>query len=287
MRSLVKFLTIFTSILVVSALLAPFLFDILPFKFERIFNRLIMIFSLVAIVIFVRFRKETFKNYGLVWRHDSFRLLLTGLGAGVVTLVLLAGLKLALGKAVMSIAERSLLAWGGIGIKLLMTGLLIGVIEEFFFRGFIFSNLRKRFGWNIVLSVIVTSVFYSLIHFISKSKPFIGPDPTVLDSFRLMAAPFSSLLEWHSFWPAAVGLFLFGVILNDLVIRSGSLYPSIGLHAGCVLFIKMDGLLIDYSRADVFLFASDKMYDGVLGWVFLIVMWGVLRVFIRPQANQE
>ena len=58
MKGFLKFIAIFASILIIAALLSPILYDFLPFKFERIFNRIVMIGTLLAIVIFVRVKKE-------------------------------------------------------------------------------------------------------------------------------------------------------------------------------------------------------------------------------------
>ncbi|HXV27615.1 MAG TPA: CPBP family intramembrane glutamic endopeptidase, partial [bacterium] len=166
--------------------------------------------------------------------------------------------------------------------------LLIGLIEEFFFRGIVFQTFIRRFSWSVPGSVIATSIFYSLIHFISHKKPFVGPEPTWIDSLRLVAAPFKSLVNWPEFWPAAVGLFIFGIILNGLVIWTKSLYPAMGLHAGCVFFIKADGLFVDFSDvSNKIIFASNKMYDGMLGWVFLAAMGYLLwRIFQKRAVSK-
>ena len=290
MKSFFKFLLILAGIILLSAFLAPPLFRILPFKFERIFNRLIMIFSFAAIFTFVRFRRDTFKSYGLTWlnsRHASD--LGIGFLAGFITLSLLAVVKIGLGYAFWRPEPVTFLSLVLQTLQVMGAALLIGLMEEFFFRGVIFKTLLERFKWSLPVAIFGTSLFYALIHFVSHKKPFVGPEPTWFDSLRLVAAPFQSLQHWPEFWPDAVGLFIFGVILNGLVIWTKSLYPGIGLHAGCVFFIKLDGLFFDFLDVDnKIFFGTKKMYDGILGWVFLLVMgWMLVRIFKTKKSIEN
>ena len=109
MKGFLKFIAIFSGILLVSAFLAPILYDFLPFKFERIFNRIVMIGTLLAIVIFVRVNKETFSRLGLMWKKASPALLVTGFLAGVLTLSATSALNVFLGHA--NFVVPSFTAW--------------------------------------------------------------------------------------------------------------------------------------------------------------------------------
>ncbi|MBN1688677.1 MAG: CPBP family intramembrane metalloprotease [Candidatus Omnitrophica bacterium] len=289
MRSFLKFILIFSGILLVSAFLAPILFDFLPFKFEKIFNRIVMILTLLAIAFFVRFRREMFVKYGLVWQKDSLNLWARTFFVSIVLVGILVGTRVFMGHVLWAPREMTFFEWSFRILKVLGAALLIALIEEFFFRGYIYLSLRDRFRWPLFLSLVVTNLFYALIHFIGEDMPFIGPNPTVVDSFRLVMAPFSSLKDWPSFWPGAVGLFLLGLILSDLFIRSGSLYPSMGFHAGCVFFVKMDGLYVDFLNNKSLLWGSSLVYDGVFGWLFLVLMWAIFRGVIPKKliASQK
>lgn len=286
MKSLLKFFLILGGIVLLSAVLAPPLHDILPYKFGRIFNRLIMIFTLISIVAFVRFTPQSFLKLGLTWQQDSIKLFTIGFITGIGVLILLTFLKLYVDLAVWKFAQLSVLEWMVKILVVFATGVLIGVIEEFFFRGFIFTFFRDKLGWNLVIAVVLTSIFYSIIHFVGEKKPFIGPDPTFKDSLKLAVAPFTALLEWKSFWREAVGLFFFGVVLNWIVIQTRSLYLAIGLHAGCVFFVKSDNLFVDFFNDQPLLWGSAKMYDSVMGWIFLILM-GILLIPVARKYKQR
>lgn len=284
MRAFLKFTAVFAAILLASAVLAPWLYTFLPYKFERIFNRLVMIFSLAAMLIFLRGKKLRFQDYGLRWSVHSRYLLLAGFLTGLAVLTVFSIVKVAAGQAAwahpgwMSIVARLTAALG--------SAFLIAVIEEFFFRGFIFKTFCN-WRWHLVLSVLVTSVFYSLVHFVSFEKPFVDSTPTVLDSLRLIAAPIASLFQFSRYWPEAVGLFLFGVVLNLTALRSGSLLASIGLHAGCVFYVKTDDLFLNFYEKNRLLYASGKFYDGILGWVFIVIIGFILWYLIRKQHKES
>ncbi len=281
MKSFLKFAAIMAGIVLLSCVLAPLLYQFLPYKFGRIFNRLIMIFSLAAVFIFVRFRLESMKDLGLIWKQDSLSLFWRSFLAAWGILVALSLTKVALGISGWQTSDLTPLSIAGRLAKDLFAAILIGVLEEFFFRGFIYRTFVNRWKWPVITEVLATSAFYSIVHFVSAKKPFVGPDPHFFDALKLVAAPFASLTQWHTFWPGAVGLFIFGLILNHLVIRTGSLYPAIGLHAGAVFFIKSDALLVDSIKAPSLLFGSGKAYDGIMGWGFLLALQVLLCLLIR------
>lgn len=272
MKSFFKFILIIFIIGLLSAVLAPILYRILPmFKFERIFNRLIMIGVITASVLFVRIRKDTLSKLGLSWRSDSLYLWACAFIISVLILSLFTGIRILAGTAewaprsgfsLLSLLQAILYAFGA--------AMLIGVIEEFFFRGFIYQYLSKRL--KMTGAVFLTSVFYSLVHFVDHEKPYISDQPTFFDSLKLITAPLPSLSLFSQFWMAAFGLFLFGLVLNFLVIRADSLYPSIGLHSGCVFFIKMDGWFVNVPSQPHLWFGTKQVYDGILGWVFIIIL---------------
>jgi len=288
MKGFLKFIAAFAGILLLSAVLAPLFYDFFqmfhPYKFERIFNRIVMILSLVAVACFVRVKKETLTSYGVVWKPQSFRLLGKGFMAGVLVLGLVGALKVLFGQAVF--APESL-SWGGWIVKFslaLMTALLIGAMEEFFFRGFIFRSLMHLLKNRVFLSVILTTSFYAIIHFIGTKKIFVDSSPNFIDGLRLVGAPFLSLAQWPKFWPEAVGLFLFGLALNGAAYRSGSLYPAIGFHAGCVFFVRLDDAFLQFHTDRTWFWGSKVLYDGFMGWLFLGITALVLWIALKPPS---
>lgn len=287
MKTLLKFFLIAAAVLLLSAFLAPILHNFLPFKFGRIFNRLVMIGTLAAIIIFVRIRKQDLQSAGLIGDSSALKFFMTSFISGFLLLSVLMVIEVKAGVMGFKLRELGALQWAGRLAGDLGAALLIAFIEETFFRGFIFSKLRGSFKGSIVPAVLITSVFYSLIHFISGKKPFVGPDPVFWDSIRLMAAPFKSLIDWPNYWDQAVGLFIFGIVLNALFIRTRSLYAPMGLHAGCVFFVKLDGLFADSLTNKTLFWGSPKMYDGLAGWSALALTGILLFIFLKPSSGKR
>ncbi|MBU3759866.1 MAG: CPBP family intramembrane metalloprotease [Candidatus Omnitrophica bacterium] len=286
MKSFLKILGLMLGILLLSAFLAPILFQFLPFKFERILNRLIMIFTLAAAVWAVAARRFSFPLEGLRWKGFGWRGFLSAFAAGFLTLISVSAVKSLLGMVSFDLSLRDPWAWTERILMSLASALVIGVIEELFFRGFIFSSLRKNRKVSFLAALILTNIFYSLIHFTGGKKVFIGPDPDFADSLKVLSAPLLNLMDWQAVLPGAVGLFLFGIILSILFARTGSLYPCIGLHAGCVFFLKMDGVLIRHEdRLPAWVFGSGQNYDGLIGWAAIILLGILLGMYYKSEKK--
>jgi membrane protease YdiL (CAAX protease family) len=106
----------------------------------------------------------------------------------------------------------------------------LAMSEEFIFRGFVMRYLR----WNTTPAVTVGAVLASAFIFASAHN---------------IADP----LAWFTAreFPLFVGLFLLGILLAVTYLVTGSLWCSIGLHAGLVvlgeLFLRRDIIRIDFS----------------------------------------
>ena len=287
MKKVILFLLSFALVLALAVILSPLIYPHFHFKFERIFNRIVMIGVLICVAIFVRIRKETFTEYGLAWKPGSLRLLLTGFIAPVAVLSVYVAIQTYFGQAEISFQNVAIVKWISRIILAVLTGLLIGSIEEFFFRGALFQFCKKLWASpnrGLLLSLFITNIFYAIVHFVHAKRPFIDSTPTFHDSLKLLSAPFVSFSEIGAIWPGLIGLFIFGLMLNGLYLRTKSLYASIGLHAGAVFFIKTDGLLVHFGSNNL-LWGSGKMHDGIVGWFALAALYGILILFIKKSER--
>jgi membrane protease YdiL (CAAX protease family) len=302
MKSILKFTFCFFAILFASALLAPFLYRVFPklseflshyisfidadafdWKFERIYNRLVMIFSLAALFFAVRAKKFDFPKESIRWdKKISLQLFAFGFLWGMLLLVAIVVIKFLLGIIEWRMAEETLGFWlERIGMSLL-AAMVIGIIEEIFFRGFCFVTVLKRTKQNLLVTILIVNIFYAILHYVQGKKPFIGPEPSIIDGLKLMAAPFMSLADWQPILPGIVGLFIYGVILSYVYLKTRSLYPCIGIHAGCVFFLKVDGALFFHHAVNPLLYGSNNGYDGILGWITLIIVgWAMILFFSK------
>lgn len=267
----VIFLAVAAVVLVSSAVLAPLIARVLPYPFPRVLTRVLMIEAILAVFVFVRFRREMFVRFGLAWRPGSGRQLWTGFVAGLAGLVLFGLVSVTVGNAVLAPRHVGWIGWVDRISAGLVTSILVGGLEEFFFRGFVFTWCRDRLCRGRALpAAIAASVAYALVHFLHPQQSAISATPGFADSVRLILAPLQSLADWHSRWPAGIGLLLFGLVLNYCRIRTGALYPSIGLHAGCVAFLRVSGLFLRFEPTGSLLWSTKLVYDGAVCWLFLL-----------------
>ena len=134
MKKTILFLLSFVAVLALAVILSPLIYPHFHFKFERIFNRIVMIGVLVCVAIFVRIRKETFVEYGLAWKQESLRQILTGFMVPVLVLSAYVAIQIFFSQAGFSFPNMGLGKWIARIVLAALTGLLIGSIEEFFFR---------------------------------------------------------------------------------------------------------------------------------------------------------
>jgi hypothetical protein len=268
-KTVLVFVIGFIGVLVLSAFLAPWLFTFLPFKFDRILRRCIMVGTLLLVGWVVwRRRRETVGRFGLEWSPARGRLLGRGFLAGLAIVALMTGLQWALGARLWRLDESGLGQWLGFLFKGLGAGILIGMIEEFFFRGFLFLTFKDL--WNTPGSLFATNLIYALTHFFPKGKVLVEGAPTAWDSFRIYAAMFSPAWQAPEKLLGLAGLFLFGLILSFVFLRAGSLYPSIGIHAGAVFGLKTNGRFLSEVSEKFSLWSGGKaLYDGIAGLVVL------------------
>lgn len=149
----------------------------------------------------------------------------------------------------------------------LVGGLLIGLLEELFFRGALYSAIRRRA--SIGAAAVGSAALYALVHFL---KPHALPPGVVFDqagAWSMFLHVFISLFQWQHL-DSLVALFSAGVFLALVRERSGHIGWCIGLHAGWVFVIQVTRRVTDGDDASAWAFLAGQ-YDGVIGW--LAVAW--------------
>jgi membrane protease YdiL (CAAX protease family) len=157
--------------------------------------------------------------------------------------------------------------------KALLAAIAAGFVEEIFFRGIIFKGLREDLG--PYRGYFLAAFFFAAIHFVKPADdavlsgihPWAGVQHVIM-SFR----PF---LDLETLIPGLFGLFLIGLILNYAFERTGTLYLSIGLHAGWIFSLKTIRVFGDYRRVDLgWLFGSTepKIVSGAITWLGLAIV---------------
>ncbi|MDD5085735.1 MAG: type II CAAX endopeptidase family protein [Candidatus Omnitrophica bacterium] len=282
-----KFLFVFAVILLITAVLAPAVFAITHIKFERIILRLVMVFTFLAVIVLGK-AKFDFKKYGLGWRKDSLRLFCSGFLVTFLCLVFLAAAEAFLGAQKWSLS----LSPGRLAVKFLaalLSGFIVGFVEELFFRGYIFEKVSGKL--KILAGFVVTNIFYSATHFLRAKTVITGEHPDVWMSFRVMADFFTPLVHFQSIYQPFIGLFIFGLLLSSLYLWSGrNLILPISVHAATVFYQKIDGNFISYVGPNgSFLYGGGDIRSSLIAWVLvgLITSWFFIGFFVRKARQSE
>jgi membrane protease YdiL (CAAX protease family) len=167
----------------------------------------------------------------------------------------------------------------------LLSAVAAGLLEEIFFRGIVFKALLE--DWKPSIAFVIASCFYSALHFVKPVEKIIlsGPDPWA--GFRHLGYAFMPFLDPVTLFPGLFGLFLIGIVLAYAFARTGSIYLSVGLHAGWIFGLKTIRVYGDYRRQDLgWLFGSSepKLVTGVAAWIGIVVVGIIVHLITRRRT---
>jgi uncharacterized protein len=215
-------------------------------------------------------------GYGLP-RHRFVRDMFVGLLAGIIIMLLLVGalvilnVRLVKPDWVFSWFDLTATALGG-----LVSGLVIALIEETFFRGAMFTAVYRYSGlWP---AAVLPSLLYAALHFI-KTDYDVAPDALQWYSgLVVLAHCFEQFTDPAAIIDSFLALFAVGIFLALVRARTGGIAACMGLHAGWVLIIM---LAKDITQADTnaeFSFLIGD-YDDITGYLALMLMSAVAAVY--------
>jgi hypothetical protein len=248
------------------------------YDFGKVMRRILMV---VTLIVFIAFRKSlrfgALISSGLKIRPGAFRQFLLGLSLAVLSILIYYGIGLITGAWIIHLDYDSAGVIIFSIVKYALIACLIGVMEEIFFRGFLLQSFMENM--SVPMAVCMCSLIYSVLHFF-RADVFVSTGFQPFVGFVTMAQFFKPLfLDLVKHLPAIIGLFLVGVVMSYALIRTKSLYLSIGLHSGMVFMVKADTMFISRIREKlVLLFGGDsKLITGIIIWVFLICILLVIR----------
>ncbi len=270
MRPLVHFILLILFALSVSALLNYPLYLWLGESMNKGPHKLINITAkLIAIPGFILLLRHhaTASKQGFGYalpRPEFIRDIFRGWLAGFLILALLSIALYIFGIRVMKPLPVDL---GSFLLKTLLTaligGVLIGFIEETFFRGGIFGVLRKYNSF--LVTMILSSLLYAGVHFIRPLPLSGGEGFAWYSGLQMLSGAFDQYSDWHTFdsFLALFGLGAFFAVVRE---RTGNIAYLIGLHAGFVFVIKTvrKFTAVDFDSPLNFLVGN---YDGMIGYL--------------------
>lgn len=254
--------------------------------FSRIFDRFFMI---SGVLLFFAYRPllkiESPSQLGLTPRARAAHDIAIGLCLALGSMLLL-GLIMSLAEVYKPFFRLSLSESLEQCAKALLTAFTVGFLEEIFFRGIIFRGLLE--DWKPLPAFVVANLFYSALHFVRPAEEYFlsGIDPWA--GFRHLFSTFAPFLEPAQIAPGIIGLFLIGIVLTYAFVRTGTLYLSIGLHAGWIISIKTVRVFGDYTRESLgWLFGSTdpKIVSGVMTWAGVILVGVAVHWITRKRVG--
>ena len=145
-----------------------------------------------------------------------------------------------------------------------LSAVLVSFTEEVLFRGYM----------KDVLGGVFSAFLYAIVHFfrpMKKTQPADG-----YERF-LVFERFGDLMEgWMNVQNMTWGistLFLFGLALNKLRDRTGTLYVGIGLHAGWVFCMRFYQQWIDpVPNGSRMIWGGNRVHDGLVGMIAMLIL---------------
>jgi membrane protease YdiL (CAAX protease family) len=272
--------------LVVGALLAPWLYwsgtwvtqslNVENFPFHRYFNRAVMLVAFAGLWPFVRsLGTRRWSDVGLKRKSGGWSEFSGGFVVGLASIALLAAAAMVVGsqqwKGDLTTAKiSSALA------SCLATGLIVGIIEELFFRGVAYGELRRALP--VAPALLLTSFAYSIVHFLKPARVADGYDIQWWSGFDVLATCGQSSFSSPTFWPYLTTLVLAGGVLALAFERTGALYLPMGLHAGWVFALQLNPKLFQDGGVAEFWFGENRLENGwlcvpLLAVILLTLAW--------------
>ncbi len=171
-------------------------------------------------------------------------------------------------------------------VKTLGTGVVVGLLEEWLFRGWLPRRLARRM--RPALATGVALVAFAALHAFRPSHLRDAVEPTVAGAWEALGLWLGTLADLGTFGPSFLGLLLFGGLLQGLYRRTGTLWAPVGVHAAAAWLVFAYGGVTERQATPAWA-GSKALYDGPLGWALLalalLLVWAWPRR--RPEAAQR
>jgi membrane protease YdiL (CAAX protease family) len=172
-------------------------------------------------------------------------------------------------------------------LKYTAAAILIGVIEEAFFRAFLLAGIRSDYGPRTAL--IASALVYAVVHVLRSPAHIYLTGYYPLAGFQNLALSAARLAHPMTVLPMLIGLFLLGIVLGQAFMLTGNVYFSIGLHAGFVIGAKTWPIVVDHMMAPRWLAGPGPvpLIAAPAAWIAAMVIGMILPLIFTPNANSR
>jgi uncharacterized protein len=275
------FLALFAGAIVLGPILYFGLSFVFPTPFHRAMDRAILISAIAALGLF-----WSRIPLGQLWplSRDVWMKLLLGYFIAAVSMQAMIGADLALAGF-----TSSDLAGGKAVARVLMAliaALLLPLFEETIFRGFIQGELMKSIGKQAGL--ILAAAIYTVAHFIKIPVDLDQQSVHFWSGASAVGAAFLPLVHGEFLSDRGLNLFLIGLILGGIFVRSGSLWINAALHSGWIFgLLIFTGFTRPIEPPRVDFFEGDILSSFSTSLVLVLVGLWIWRFYKHPSVLPE
>jgi membrane protease YdiL (CAAX protease family) len=147
-----------------------------------------------------------------------------------------------------------------------LTGFAVGLFEETMFRGALQQGLSRQS--RPATALVMISMIYAAVHFIGYVEPAGSEQIGWLTAASQFSEAYSRLATQDTI-DAFLALFVLGLLLGLVRIRTGGILQCIGLHAGVVAGVKLFRFFTEYRPDNPYNYLVSS-YDYRLGYLAMI-----------------
>jgi membrane protease YdiL (CAAX protease family) len=278
------FLTLFVGAMVLGPLIYFSMAVMWPIPFHRAMDRALLISAVAALGLFGS-RIPLAQLWP--WNGDAWKQLLLGYFIAAVSIQAMLGAYLAL--AGFSSAHLSEGKTMGRVLLALVAALIAPPLEETVFRGFIQRELVQGLGWRAAW--VLAAAIFMLAHFLKIPVELDHQPVHLWSGATALGAAFANLghdLVLPDNIGKAVNLFLIGLILGGIFLRSGTLWLNAGLHSGWIFgLLLFTGLTRPVEPPYVSWFGGDILSSLSTTLVLLLLGLWLWRFYRHPSVSPE
>jgi membrane protease YdiL (CAAX protease family) len=275
----VFFLTLFVGAMILGPALYFGLGVVWPIPFHRAMDRALLISAVAALGLFW-LRIPLAQLWP--WKGDAWKQLLLGYFIAAVSIQAMIGAYLALvGFDSAHLSENK--AWGRV-LLAVVAALLAPLLEETLFRGFIQRELVQGLGWRA--GWVLAAVIFMLAHFLKIPVELDREPVHFWSGATALGAAFLPVAHGDFLCGRGFNLFLIGLILGGIFLRSGSLWMNAGLHSGWIFgLLLFTGLTRPVEPPYVSLFGGDILSSLSTTLVLLLLGLWLWRFYRHPSGS--
>ena len=234
--------------------------------FDNFGKRLAMLAILLTIIAILKF-KGLLHHKDIGWSIDAKQsrrtLLFYGFIVGILMMMPVTFLFHLFDIRVLNVSQG--FAWDAFAAKfalLLLAAFAVSLIEETFFRGILFEGFLKDKA--PLAAILFSALFFSAIHFARIKGSELPADSPWYYGLLILADSIAA--HWHSDYAStALSLFLAGLLLGIVRLKTASVWACIGIHTGWILTLKVDKKLSYFNEQPDWRFLVGP-YDSYNGW---------------------